>query len=794
MTDQDKIRKNGISQDLSERFFAARKKILDAEFCGLNEEQRKAIYACGGPVLILAGAGSGKTTTIISKIGYLIKYGNTYNSTEVPNGLNENDITLLEESMLDANLRSEKRYAELMIVHNIPAANLLAITFTNKAANEMKERLYAKYGISSNQLWALTFHATCVRLLRMYADLLGYGRSFTIYDEADSHKLIDSIIKKLNLGEQYNAKHIAGVISKAKTAYRAPGDFPKEVSGEFPKLKDIYNIYMDELKKANAFDFDDLIYFTVKLLSENEKVRENVRRRFKYILVDEYQDTNPLQSKLISLLCNDGMICVVGDDDQSIYRFMGASVENILGFDKQFKNTEVIRLEQNYRSTKTILDAANAVIANNEKRKGKNMWTENGEGAKISVSTLPTQYEESEFIVRAILAGISTDELSYSDFCVLYRTNAQSISIEMALKGNGIPYRVFGGQPFFKRKEIQDILAYFNIINNPNDRTRLLRIINEPKRGIGDTTVEKVVETAEASGEPLFDVLRHAASYPELQRSADKLTKFAEMIDSFAEKAKTMSVSELFKLVVGTVEYEKMLMHSYQHPESESRILNVRELYNNIVQFEKAADEPTLISYLEDTSLISAIDSLDENEKAVTLMTMHCAKGLEFKNVFLPGFEEGIFPSPQSLYEDEGLEEERRLCYVALTRAKEKLYIISVSSRMIYGNSRPSMPSRFIKEIPEELIEKNIRKPQEKRQKHEKKMSEKTLFASAVTVIPQKQKNDGFSVGERVRHKAFGEGVIKNVTEMSSDTLVEVEFEKVGTKKLMTNFAKLEKI
>ena len=776
------------------RFFEARRRIIDSEFSNLNDMQRRAVYANDGPVLILAGAGSGKTTTIISKIGYLIKYGNSYNSTNIPEDLSDSDIDFLEEAEKNETLKRDPRYIRLMSENCIPAENLLAITFTNKAANEMKERLQAKYNISSGQLWALTFHSTCVRILRMYADLLDYNRNFTIYDDLDSQKLIDSIIKKKNLSKDYSPKLIARLISKAKTSLLNCETYTH--NGEFPQLPEIYMQYTKELKAANAFDFDDLLRYTVKLLSENERVRKNLNNRFKYVLVDEYQDTNPLQYKLISLLSHDGRICVVGDDDQSIYRFMGASVENILDFEHHFEGTEIIRLEQNYRSTKNILDAANAVISNNVRRKGKNMWTTNDEGDKIVVCNLPTQYEESEFIVKSILTGVSTDNCSYNDFCVLYRTNAQSTSVEMALKGNGIPYKVFGGLPFFKRKEIQDILAYFNVINNPNDRTRLVRIINEPKRGIGETSIEKVIDVATSKGIPIFEVIKNARNYPELQRSAEKLMKFAAMIVEFQEKARTSTVSELFTYVVDTIEYEKMLMQTYQLTDSENRILNVRELYNNIVQYEKGADDPSLLGYLEDTALISAIDNLDENEAAVTLMTMHCAKGLEFDIVFLPGFEEGIFPSPQSLYEDGGLEEERRLCYVSLTRARKRLYIVSVSSRMIYGNPRPSVPSRFINEIPEEYIEHRDKKPLERLKRPEKKLADKMLFTGTVNILPQRENvyKSSFAVGDRVKHKVFGEGEILTVTAMSSDTLVEVKFDKVGIKKLMTNFAKLTKI
>lgn len=777
---------------IKDDIISIRKQILDDEYSHLNKEQREAVFSNDGPLLILAGAGSGKTTAVISKIGYLIRYGNTYNSTEAKG--TADDLEYLKECLRNKAKRTEQRYLDLMAVDPINAYNLLAITFTNKAAGEMRERLERQYNIKGDKLWALTFHSLCVRILRRFADRLGFQSNFTIYDDSDSHKLIDSIIKKHNLSENYNSKVISRIISSAKCSFVSAEDYVHE-GRDYQQTPMIYKEYQAELKKANAFDFDDLIFMTVRLLSANEEVRKIINNRFQYVLVDEYQDTNPLQYRLVSLLAPTGKICVVGDDDQSIYRFMGASIENILSFERQFTDAKVVRLEQNYRSTQTILDAANAVIANNVGRKGKRLWTDQGPGKNITVNQLFTQSEEGAYICSSIMSGKGTYGFKNNDFCILYRTNAQSNSIEHSLRMNGIPYRVFGGQPFFKRKEVQDILAYLNVICNPYDRTRLLRIINEPKRGIGDTTLDKINAICEANDLNFFDVISNAASYPELQRSAEKLTDFARTIYMLSEKSKEVPPSQLFTELLSTIRYEQALRSQYDITEAVSRIENVHELQNNIVEYEKSAEEPTLLGYLEQTALISSVDNLDENEPAVTLMTMHCAKGLEFDVVFLAGFEEGLFPSAMSVNEPGGIEEERRLCYVAITRARKQLYITSVRSRMLYGTPRPAVPSRFLKEIPEELITEVQHIQQEKPTpvRHSKPMHERAIFTNSVGVMPQtkSEKTGSYKVGQRVKHKVFGEGTILGVTEMSSDSLIEVEFTTAGKKKLMANFAKL---
>jgi len=633
---------------------ALRREILESEYSHLNEMQRQAVFAFGDPLLILAGAGSGKTTVIVNKIGYLIKYGNVYGS-EYTDAADADDVEFLEACVNMPRLRKGPVYDKYMKCDPLSPSEILAITFTNKAAGEMRERIERNFGISADELWALTFHSLCVRILRKYASKLGFSSSFTIYDDSDSHKLLDTIIKPMELDERYSPKTAAAIISTAKGEFLDPEEFAHSHHAKYlPKMTAIYEQYQYQLKQANAFDFDDLIFYTVELLETFPEIRNAVRRKFKYILVDEYQDTNPLQNRLVSLLVTNGRICVVGDDDQSIYRFMGATVENILDFENQYENTKVVRLEQNYRSTSTILDAANAVIGNNVARKGKNLWTDSGKGDVIRYNCLRTHYEEADYIAKSILADSSTKNLRFSDFCVLYRTHSISNQIELALKGNGIPYRIYGGVAFLKRKEIQDALAYLNVIINPNDKIRLLRIINEPKRAIGAATVEAVSEIAARTGKGFFDVMTEAYSEPSLSRAAEKLTGFTSIIRELQKKSEVLSLAELYTEALRLTGYSEMI-EKLDRTEREARLDNLQELQNMIVNYQEKAETPSLSGFLEETALIGATDELDENDDAVVLMTMHCAKGLEFNTVFVSGFEEGIFPSQKSALEEGGI-------------------------------------------------------------------------------------------------------------------------------------------
>ncbi len=784
---------------MRQEFLALRRAILDKEYASLNPPQREAVYFCDSPLLILAGAGSGKTTVLVNKLGYLIKYGNAYASTSVPEDLTEDDLEYLKGALSDPQRRNEARYLRLMAVDPYDPYHLLAITFTNKAAGEMRERMEKKFQVDGRALWALTFHSTCVRILRRFADRIGYANDFTIYDDNDSGKQIERILKENNLQEKYPAKMVRSVINKAKCDYKTPEEFKESYkSYDYPKLPEIYEKYQAALRDNNAMDFDDLIFNTVTLLEHNQEAARAVNNRFQYVLVDEYQDTNPLQYRLVTLLAKGGEICVVGDDDQSIYKFAGADITNILAFEHQFQDAKVIRLEQNYRSTETILHAANEVIAHNKNRKGKTLWSDKGAGNKIHCRTLNNQHEEGAYVARAILAGKATDGLNFNDFCVLYRTHAQSNAIESALRGNGIPYRVYGGLAFYKRKEVQDLLAYLNFIQNPKDKIRLSRIINEPKRGIGDTSVDRLLEIAGRENLSPYEVMQNAYNYPELQRAAGKMVAFAEMISDFRAAAETLPLPELFKYIVSTIQYKQWLKDSYDPLEAQSRFENVAELLNAITEFANQAEEghATLGDYLEQTALVSAVDSLDSEADTVVLMTMHCAKGLEFDTVFITGFEEGMFPSARSVEEPGGVEEERRLCYVAITRAKRELHITSARNRLIFGRPTDCMESRFLKEIPADCTETRVAPAPEPLRRPRKTLADRKILTNTVTSIPTQPKAPAakvhYAVGMRIRHKVFGEGTVTAVTPMATDCMLAVAFDTVGEKKLMTNYVKLE--
>ena len=684
--------------------------------------------------------------------------------------------------------------------------NILAITFTNKAAGELKDRICVAVPEGGADIWAATFHSTCARILRRYGDRIGYSSHFTVYGTDDQKRLIKDISKQLGIDDKRTpAKAVISEISKAKDKMQSPQDMLKQAEFDSRKVEiaKIYEIYQARLKTSDAMDFDDLLCNAVELFEQCPDILEFYQRQFKYIMVDEYQDTNKVQYKFVSMLAQKhGNICVVGDDDQSIYKFRGATIENILSFENTFKGAKVIRLEQNYRSTSTILDAANGVISNNTIRKGKTLWTENPKGDKIELHTCDSERDEAMFVAKTIMDGVA-DGRKYSDYAVLYRTNAQSNAIEQALSRSGIPHRIIGGHRFYEREEIRDMVAYLQVVNNPHDDVRLSRIINVPKRGIGARTVQVAAEIAAGLGESIYSVIKEADSYPQLSRAASKLKGFVSLVDGFleAEESGDYTLAELYNLIIEHTNYENYLKLEKENPEV--RIENIEELSSNIIKFEEDyGDEADLSNFLEEISLLSDIDNYDSESDSCVMMTLHSAKGLEFPVVFITGMEEGLFPSIASMMNPEEINEERRLAYVGITRAKQKLYLTKTKSRMLFGSTTFNKESRFVTEIPDELLEKT----------GESRMFQTPAGSAASIGIGSKQKSGyspakpsfyqkpaiksgtTYSVGDSVLHKVFGKGMIVSAEKMGNDTLLEIAFEKSGTKKLMANCCKMEKI
>ncbi len=724
----------------------------------LNEMQQKAVNTTEGPLLILAGAGSGKTTVLVNRVQHIIESG-------------------------------------LALPWQV-----LAITFTNKAAGELRERLVKAIGDEANSIWAYTFHSCCARILRRYGEYLGFTNHFTIYDTDDQKRVMKQCQKQLGIEDKFlNHKSILGEISRAKDSLIDPDEYKASTINDFRKAKiaQCYELYQSELKKSDAMDFDDIIYYTVKLLRENDEVRELYQNQFKYVMVDEYQDTNHAQYVLTSLLADKYKnICVVGDDDQSIYRFRGATIENILSFEQHYKGAVVIRLEENYRSTQNILDAANAVIANNKNRKGKTLFTRSGEGAKIVFNTAVNESDESAFIIDEILKNVK-DGRKLSDHAILYRMNAQSRNLEIMLTKSGISHRIIGGHRFFDRKEIKDIISYMAVINNPADNVRLQRIINVPKRQIGDTMFGNVMEIAAGLGLSAFEVCQRADEFQKTSRSASKLMGFTDMIAHFQKCLEDkMPLPDLLQEVLETTKYMDYLN---EDPETfEDRANNIKELSSMFIKYQEESEEPDLSAFLEDVALISDIDSYNEDEDSVVLMTLHSAKGLEFPVVFIPGMEEGIFPGAQCMFSEEELEEERRLAYVGITRAKEKLYLINAQQRMLYGTTNRNMASRFLREIPitvtEDVSTKTYKVPATGKSKitHTASSSIGARKFGQAGNSAAKPTAD-YKVGDTVLHKSFGTGTILSLQPMGGDILMEIAFDKAGTKKMMANFARLEK-
>lgn len=766
--------------------------------------QKKAIFKVRGAVLIIAGAGSGKTTVLVNRIANMIRFGNAFHDEEV------RDISPDEERFLTAFPDMEKspenfeKLARIIAVEPINPWNILAITFTNKAAGELRERLSAMLGEDADKINASTFHSACVKILRREIEKLGFHSGFTIYDDDDSKRLIRDIMKNRGIDEKRIApKVFKNNISRLKDRMISAEDYAQtaEESGEFVEQKtaEVYADYQKALASANAVDFDDIIYLTVRLFENFPDVLSHYRNLYKYIMVDEYQDTNFAQYRLISLLAGDsGNLCVVGDDDQSIYRFRGATIENILSFEKQYKNSEVIRLEQNYRSTTNILNAANAVIRNNSNRKEKHLWSELGEGEKIKILKFPNELGEGKGVADIISEGVKNGA-KYSDYAILYRNNALSRTFETSLTRAGIPYKIVGGLRFYDRKEVKDILSYLALLNNPYDAVRFRRVINEPKRGIGDTTVDEIIRVSEGLGISPLDVCRDAARFETLSRKTNPLKAAANIFDELDELSDAVRLDELIDAVVEKSGYAQML--KALGDEGAARMENINELKSNALELLKEQPDATLPDFLEQAALQSDIDNYDTDTDRVSLMTMHSAKGLEFPEVFLAAAEDNVFPSIMSINNPTELEEERRLAYVAITRAKNQLYITHTSYRMLYGHTSANKLSTFVREIPAEFCDIKDEKPQNSfsrgmsfskpvQKSFLKEQSEKLKTSAPI----QTAASESFDVGDRVRHKIFGEGTVVGVKPVGKDAIITIDFDTKGTKPVMKNNARMEKI
>lgn len=779
-----------------EQLQALRRQVMEKEFSRMNPMQREAVFTTEGPLLILAGAGSGKTTVLVNRIANIVKYGCAYGAREFSVSLTEEEIRMLEEYR-DGTQEYTDEIADLLAVRPAKPWQILAITFTNKAAGELKERLEAMLGPDGQDIWASTFHSACARILRRDGESIGYTSHFTIYDTDDSKRVMKECQRLLNIDDKMlSHKTLLHEISHAKDSLISPEDYLNDAGDDvrLRKIGEAYRLYEKLLRDADAMDFDDMIVNTVKLLEENEEVRTRYQNRFRYVMVDEYQDTNHAQYRLTSLLAGgSGNLCVVGDDDQSIYRFRGATIENILSFEEQYHKAKVIRLEQNYRSTQNILDAANAVISHNTERKGKNLWTANGPGEKIVVDNAFDEQEESTFIADTIMDSVKGGR-KWSDHAVLYRMNAQSNAIERTFVRMGVPYRVIGGHRFYERKEIRDALAYLSVISNPADNIRLRRIINEPKRGIGATTINHAAQIAAGLGLSLYEVISHADEYEQLLRAAPRLRAFTQIIDGLAEAAEELPLNELFEKAMRDTGYLDSL--ALDRETYQDRLENIQELSSNLLRYSEDNEEGDLNGFLEEVALMTDIDNYNEEADTVVLMTLHSAKGLEFPVVFIPGMERGIFPGIQSLYSASEMEEERRLAYVGITRAKERLYLTHARTRMLYGSTSHNAPSPFLEEIPEELVEekRKVTLSQQKPSVQRAAKPKKTFDHSFGPAAPKPSAPAGsYRVGDTVGHKLFGRGVVLSAQPMGNDTLLEIAFEKAGTKKLMANFARLTK-
>ena len=775
------------------KYASIRQAIIEQRFEKLNARQREAVFQTDGPLLILAGAGSGKTTVLINRIINLLRFGQGLTDPFAPEWATDDDLLFLAEYLNDPKPENRARAEHLCAVRPAKPWEVIAITFTNKAARELRERLELALGDeeAASAVWAYTFHTACLRILRRHVDLLGFESAFTIYDEDDKKRVITNVMKKLNLDPKtFDPRTVMGMISRAKDKLMTPKQFAADAAGDYfrEKVSDIYRQYEKEMKKACALDFDDIIMKTVLLLQNNPEVLEFYQHKFRYVLVDEYQDTNYAQYVLTSLLAGYyENICVVGDDDQSIYKFRGATITNILEFEKQFKDAKTIRLEQNYRSTGNILNAANEVIRNNVGRKGKELWTDHGAGAKIKLHRSDSQEGEAGYIADTIREGVEQGR-RWGDFAVLYRNNVLSDNIAAAFIRAGVPYRVYKGRDFFSRAEIKDMFAYLWMIENPADELRLRRIINVPARKIGDKSVETAMQAAIENGVTLYDVVCHASEYPALSRGAAAMEKFGEMIENLRRLREFVSLSELYDELLDKSGYLRALQLK-GGVEEESRIEHIEELKSYIVDYEEKNENPSLGDFLENMALYTDADQSGEDEDAVIMMTMHAAKGLEFPVVFLAGMEDGLFPGFRAMEKEEDMEEERRLCYVAITRAKRRLTITCAHQRMLYGRTTVSRPSRFLAEIPEELVERKQhtqpRFVQQAKPRPRPTMPHSDTLGSHHASGPVID----FRKGDTVEHDVFGRGLVLSVLPTGNDKMLEIAFDQIGTKRLMANFA-----
>ena len=808
-------------------FCRLRREIIGLNYQTLNSEQRRAVLATEGPLLLLAGAGSGKTTVLIHRVANLIRYGRGSDSDEVPDWATEADLDFLRACAASPDKGKRLQADRLCALDPAAPWSIIAITFTNKAAGELKDRLEKLLGSSARDVWASTFHSACI--LRRDIEKLGFPSSFTIYDTDDSQRVMKDCLKELGFDDkQFPPRSVLGTISAAKDKLRLSKDFlaDAESSGDFrlTKIARLYAAYEKRLWEAGALDFDDIILHTVRLFQQHKDVLAYYQKKFRYVLIDEYQDTNNLQYLLASLLAGGHEnICVVGDDDQSIYRFRGATIENILSFEDQYKDCRTIRLEQNYRSTKNILDAANAVIRHNQGRKGKELWTAGAAGEKVSLYTAMNENDEARYVADKLM-GDFRDGVKWNTHAILYRMNAQSNQLEVAFKRSGIPYKIIGGTRFFDRAEVKDMLSYLCAVHNHADDLRLTRIINNPPRGIGPATVEKARAIAAREGLPLWDVIARAGDYPELQKAANKLGAFVSLLDGLTELSRTMDLVNFYEEAVARTGYAAMLQAKHDI-ESRSRLENVRELLTSINSYLENADgDPSLAGFLDEIALYTDLDSHDPNEDAVVMMTMHSAKGLEFPTVFVVGLEEGIFPGLRAIGEAEEMEEERRLCYVALTRAKERLFLTCAGQRMLFGRTSNNRPSRFAGEIPAELLEQSGRSYLDPAPAGEDWDFDQTRPAVSTCREPYRQGAGSYGGGQRpayapgrpqrdrprpsfqpavsqpstalpeyrkgdmLEHKAFGRGMVLSAQRVGGDTLLEIAFDGVGTKRLMLKF------